>query len=429
MFALFLYRLLFLLLLPVLLIALLVRSRSQKAYRARISERLGLASLERTDILIHAASVGEVLALKQFVNQLIAEQPALKITFTTFTPTGSEQVTKLFGDRVQHCYLPLDIWPCTQLFLAKLQPKTLVFMETELWPNLVAQAKSRGCKLLLINGRLSAKSTPKYKKLSALISPCLQRFDAILCQSHESLERFLSLGAAPANTQYSGNLKYDIEITKAISEKQQELAAYLSSQGTSPNDRKVWLVASTHPGDNEIVLAAFKQLLAHCPDLLLIVVPRHPERFNQVAELCQQTAKTVRRSDQQAVSAHDNIWLLDSLGELSAAFGLADIITMGGSFSSVGGHNPLEPALFKKAIITGPNMSNFSEVQAQLLAENGVIQLADDNNISGELAERVNQLLTDNELAKTLGQNALTVVKSNQGAIAKTLTALNKLLN
>lgn len=422
MLALFFYRLIFLLLSPLLLIALLLRSRRQKAYRERLLERFGIIKLTTSDVVIHAASVGEVLALKNFIEKLLTEQPQLNITFTTFTPTGSEQVTKLFGDRVQHCYLPLDIWPCTWLFLHTLKPKMLVFMETELWPNLTAQANKRAIKLFLINGRLSEKSYPKYRKLTALITPCLQAFDHILCQSQENQERFINLGANQLNCTVSGNLKYDISLTDAIKQKQIELKKYL------PENRPIWLVASTHQGDEDIVLKSLSELLEAQPTLLLILVPRHPERFATIAELASQHFSLTKRSEKKSVSEQDNIWLLDSLGELMAAFSLADIITMGGSFSQIGGHNPLEPALLKKPIITGPDMSNFTEVQNQLLSAHAIIQLNKDNDLSQQLSNQVTKLLNSPEQQAQLGQNAYDIVQLNQGASDKTLDVLQKLL-
>ena len=270
--ALFIYRLLLLLLLPLILLLLVLRSKNHPAYRQRLTERLGLLSnnLKSGGIVIHAASVGEVIAIKSFVNQLLTRLPNETITITTFTPTGSAQVSKLFGDKVQHCYFPLDIFCCTWLFLRKLKPKALLVIETELWPNIIAQAKNKGIKLLLINARLSNKSVRSYQKLSALTRPCLERFDQILCQSQDNYENYLKLGANNKTCQVSGNLKFDISLNQETESKIKELQQYLCQP------RKIWLVASTHPGDEDIVLKSFTRLKEQQPNTLLFLVPSPP---------------------------------------------------------------------------------------------------------------------------------------------------------
>lgn len=419
-----LYRLIFICLLPFLLLALILRSKNNPDYRRRLGERLGFTNrtFEKNSIIIHAASVGEVLALKPLVEKLLQQQPALIITFTTFTPTGSAQVNALFNERVQHCYLPLDIWPCTTLFLNTLQPKAMVFMETELWPNLLAQCAHKNIKLMLINARLSEKSVKSYQKISALIQPALTSFQHIYCQSQDNLERFLTLGATVNSTSVSGNLKYDIAINPAVLSKQEELKQYILTP------RKVWVVASTHQGDEKLVLSAFEQVKLQHPDLLLILVPRHPERFDTIATQCQQQFKTARRSTNIDIKADTDVWLLDSLGELLAAFALADIVTMGGSFSSVGGHNPLEPALFTLPIIVGPDMHNFTDVMQQLTQQQGVIQLEPTDNISNALPSAVITLLAQPDKARVYGENAHNVVLANQGASQRSIDKLLEII-
>lgn len=431
MFALLIYRVILLLLLPILLVALLFRSISHAPYRQRLSERLGFFpsaasthSNGQGGIVVHAASVGEVMALTPLVEQLLQTYPHLPITITTFTPTGSAQVTKQFGTRVQHGYLPLDVLPCTQLFLSRLQPKLMIFMETELWPNLISQCANKNIKLLLINGRLSANSMKSYQKISALIKPTLNHFDKILCQSQDNLANFMQLGANTERCQVSGNLKFDISISASTNEKQAILAKLL------PTHRQLWLVASTHQGDEEIALTAFKTIKKSCPQLLLVIVPRHPERFSAVAQLCVNQGFSVAKRSENTLVTEQDIWLLDTLGELMAAYALADIVTMGGSFSHIGGHNPLEPALFKKPIIVGNNMSNFTEVLKQLQQNQGVMQLsaATQTDNSQQLSQAVINLLANKAAATKLGTNAHQVVLSNQGASARTLMQVQELI-
>jgi len=375
-------------------------------------------------IIVHAASVGEIIALTPFVEKLLQHYPHLPITVTTFTPTGSAQVKKQFGNRVQHSFLPLDVYPCTQLFLSRLQPKLMIFMETELWPNLIRQCVTKEIKLLLINGRLSTNSMKSYNKISSLIKPTLNCFNKILCQSQDNLINFIQLGAKTELCEMSGNLKFDISINASNSDKQAKLAELL------PTNRKVWLVASTHQGDEEIALAAFKTIKECFPQLLLVIVPRHPERFNSVAKLCTSQGYSLAKRSENTVVTIQNIWLLDTLGELMAAYALADIVTMGGSFSNIGGHNPLEPALFKKPIIVGNDMSNFKEILTQLKLKQGITQLSSTNSSDDikQLAQAVTHLLEDNEAATLLGLQAHQVVLNNQGASERTLAQVQELI-
>ncbi len=424
--ALFLYRLLFLLLTPILLIVLLIRSINHSEYRQRLTERLGLLSkkLKTGGIVVHAASVGEVIALKPFITQLIAQHPNTAITVTTFTPTGSAQVSKLFGKQVQHCYLPLDNIISTQLFLQRLKPQAMVFMETELWPNLIAQCQAKNTKLLLVNGRLSDKSMGSYQKLHWLITPAIQRFDSILTQSQVNQGNYLAMGASTDRCQLSGNLKFDISLNADVAAKQTELANLIIEK------RNIWLIASTHPGDEALALKAFELVKQQDSSALLIIVPRHPERFEQVAKLAEDAGNQVlKRSQKQAVTLNTNVWIIDTLGELLAACALADVVTMGGSFNEIGGHNPLEPALFHKPVIVGPNMSNFKEILLQLISAQAIVQIAENDAMPQTLATEVLRLLSDNTAAQLLGKNAYQVVQANQGATQRSLTALQNLLN
>jgi len=436
MLSLFIYRVLLLLLLPVLLLILFLRSFTQKQYRQRLSERLGFfpKPASKNGIVVHAASVGEVIALAPFIEQLLVTYPNSPITLTTFTPTGSAQAKKLFSDRVQHGFLPLDVFPCTQLFLTRLKPKLVIFMETELWPNLVAQCQSKQIKLLLINARLSQKSVNSYQRISTLITPTLNRFDKILYQSQINAQHYAQLGTDADRGEVSGNVKFDLSLNQTTLDKAKQLQQLL------PANRTIWLVASTHEGDELIALNAFKGIQVSFPQLLLVLVPRHPERFQLVAKLCEAHHFSIAKRSEQTQVEQQDIWLLDTLGELLSAYSLADIITMGGSFNDIGGHNPLEPALFKKAVIVGHNMSNFIEIMTQLQQNKGIIALdtptksstsADDytDNQSQLLANAVLSLLTDQDKRASLGEQAHQVVMANQGASAKTLAHVKALID
>ncbi len=416
------YQLIILLLTPVLILLLCVRSIRQKAYRQRMLERLGWISskLQPGGIVVHAASVGEVIAVKPFVDKILTENPEQIITLTTFTPTGSAQVSKLFGDKVQHCYLPLDISFCVHLFLKILKPKAMVLMETELWPTLIHRCYKSEVKLLLINGRLSANSLRSYQKIISLIKPALNKFEHILCQSYDNAENFISLGAAADIVTTSGNLKYDISITERVREKITEL------EQIKPDNRTILVVGSSHQHEEPLLIDAFKKLKQAFPNLLLVLVPRHPERFVQVGKDCQtQGFHVARRSANEPITPETDIWLIDTLGELLAVYGLADVCIVAGSFSDVEGHNPLEPALFAKPILVGPRMGNFKEMNQKLLDAHGIYQL--DSN--GELIAGVERLLHSPSICESMGKAASGVVQSNQGATNMSYDYLKRLID
>lgn len=422
MLALFLYRLLLILLFPLLLIALLLRSRTQKAYRQRLAERLGLidSNFQSGGIVIHGSSVGEILALRPFIDAVLARWPELPITVTTFTPTGSEQVTKLYGDKVQHCYLPLDIDFFVRAFLGRLKPKALVLMETELWPVLINSASKKDIGLLLINGRLTEKSQAQYQKFSALVEPTLAKFNQILCQSDDNATRFKAIGAPEHKTRVSGNLKYDLRSSEAQQQKTKMLKSFIEGE------RKVVVVGSTHAGDEQIVLEAYRKLKAKLPELLLVIVPRHPERFGEVGDLVTaQNFKLAKRSRDEIVTHSTDVWLIDTLGELLAVYALSDVCIIGGSFSHIGGHNPLEAALFSKPIVCGSNMSNFHDMNELLKAASGIAQLTE----TCELESTLFSILTDSNKASELGTGALKVIEQNQGATKTSIDALSLLVD
>jgi len=296
-------------------------------------------------------------------------------------------------------------------------------METELWPNVIAQCASKQVKLLLINGRLSTKSVHSYRKVKWLFTPTINHFDQILTQSQIDCEHFLALGANPNHCRSSGNLKFDISVNKSLKAKQSELRGFIQGE------RQLWVVASTHQGDEDIILSVFTQLLKKNPELLLVIVPRHPERFDEVAQLCTKQGFTIsRRSEKETVSQQTQIWLLDTLGELLPTCALATVVSIGGSFSALGGHNPLEPALFKKPIVVGADMSSFFEVMQQLSNAGGIVQLANHLEIEEQLYKNIERVLIDEQLQITLGHNAYQVVQENQGASDTSMLTLQTLM-
>ncbi|WP_086931014.1 lipid IV(A) 3-deoxy-D-manno-octulosonic acid transferase [Agarilytica rhodophyticola] len=418
---LFFYKLLLTLITPFLCLGLFIRSIKQRSYRQRILERFGLAQVERSGgIVIHGASVGEVIALRPFIEALLIQYPQHLITVTTFTPTGSEQVKKSFGSRVQHCYLPFDTPYSVALFLNKLKPLAIVIMETEIWPSLIDACNTRKIKLLLINARISARSFTRYQKIQSLITGTLCKVDNILAQSKEDAERFIQLGALADSTSVSGNLKYDLVKPEDIEDKAIEIV-------NATKNRKVWVIGSSHQDEEALILSSLKVIHRKHPDILCILAPRHPERIKPL-ELSIQTEglSVVKRSQGQLPSEQHNIWLIDTMGELLLFYRIADVCTVAGSFGATGGHNPLEPALFSCPIIVGPNMSNFQDIAQRLEQANGWLQVDDSN--AETLANAVTKMVSDPDHAQQLGENALTVLKQNQGATKTSVDKLDQLL-
>ena len=422
-----LYTLLFHLGLPLVAGRLAWRAWQAPAYAKRIGERFafGLPPLKPGGIWLHAVSVGESIAAAPLVRELLARYPQLPITITCMTPTGLERIQAMFGGaeyagRVQHCYLPYDL-PCAAArFLDQVQPKLAVIMETELWPNHIHQCAKRGIPVALANGRLSERSARGYARFANLTAPMLAELDLLAVQTELEAERFRSLGARPECVEVTGSIKFDLTIDPALLTR----AAALRQQWQA-TQRPVWIAASTHAGEDEIVLAAHRELLTHNPDALLILVPRHPERFNAVFELSQRQGFSARRrSTDEALLTSDQVLLGDTMGELLFLYALADIAFVGGSLVANGGHNLLEPAALGKPVLSGPHLFNFLEIAAQLRAAGALSEVADANG----LAERVAQLWREPETALAMRDAGLAVMQANQGALARLLAGLGRLL-
>lgn len=422
-----LYTLLFHLGLPLVAGRLAWRAWQAPAYAKRVGERfaLGLPPLKPGGIWLHAVSVGESIAAAPLVRELLARYPQLPITITCMTPTGSERIQAMFGGseyagRVQHCYLPYDLPWAAARFLDRVQPKLAVIMETELWPNHIHQCAKRGIPVALANGRLSERSARGYARFANLTAPMLAELDLLAVQTALEAERFRSLGARPECVEVTGSIKFDLSIDPALLTR----AAALREQWQA-TQRPVWIAASTHAGEDEIVLAAHRELLTHNPDALLILVPRHPERFNAVFELSQRQGFSARRrSTGEALLTSDQVLLGDTMGELLFLYALADIAFVGGSLVANGGHNLLEPAALGKPVLSGPHLFNFLEIAAQLRAAGALSEVIDANG----LAQRVAQLWREPETALAMRDAGQAVMQANQGALARLLAGLRRLL-
>lgn len=418
-----LYTLLFHLALPLVVIRLFWRARRAPAYSKRIGERfaLGLPDLQPGGIWVHAVSVGESIAAAPMIRELKVRYPHLPITVTCMTPTGSERIKALFGDAVQHCYLPYDLPWAASLFLQKLQPKLAVVMETELWPNHIHQCARRGIPVALANARLSERSARGYARFARLTAPMLAELGLIAAQTDVEAVRFRQLGARESCVQVTGSIKFDLSVDPALPER-----AALLRQQWGAAARPIWIAASTHTGEDEILLAAHRLLLAERPDALLILVPRHPERFGSVLELCRKLDfTTVRRSLEERPTADTQVVLGDTMGELLFLFALADAAFVGGSLVPTGGHNLLEPAALGKPVLTGPHLFNFLDIAAQLRDAGALAEVGS----APELATGILSFWSDPALTEQARTAGFTVLMNNQGALGRLLAGLEQLLD
>ena len=417
----FIYSFILYLFVPLVLARLLWLGSKNPDYLKRWPERFGFLPdlhLSKPLIWLHAVSVGEAQAAKPLVEQLLKKYSDYQFLITTTTPTGALTVRQLFGDRVVHFYFPYDLPFSVSRFLKQTNPRLLIVMETEIWPNLYRQCYEKKIPVALINARLSERSSIGYKRLSGLTGRTLQYAALIATQTKLDAERFLSLGANPDAVRVTGNLKFDILQPHSISEKAQVLRRFFSV------NRTIWIAASTHEGEEKIVLEAFKEVLNTDGSCLLIMAPRHPERFQTVADLCEKMGfNTVKNSEKENYSTATQVYVLDVLGELPAFYATSDVSFVGGSLVASGGHNMLEPASLGVPVICGEYLFNFVDVAELLKKENALLLVS----TAKELAETVNKLLGDANLRHGMGEKARKVVLENQGTINKVLLSLQEI--
>jgi 3-deoxy-D-manno-octulosonic-acid transferase len=408
------------LLLPLALLRLYWRGRRDAGHRRRWAERLGFVPpLPPTGCLwLHAVSVGETRAALPLIHALLKRHAGLPLRVTTTTLTGSRQVREALGERVQHVYAPYDLPGAVARFLGRTRPRLAIIMETELWPNLLRQCAVAGIPTLIANARLSERSARGYARISGLTAAMLRDITLIAAQTEADADRFRVLGAP--RVQVTGNLKYDLMLPDELPERGWRLRRERLGE-----NRPVWIAASTHAGEDERVLDAFAALRARWPQLLLFLVPRHPERFDGVAALCRQRGfGVVRRSEQRPCAPDTAVFLGDSMGELPLFYAAADLAFVGGSLVATGGHNVLEPALLGLPVLFGPHMFNFTEAGARLLEAEAAWQVAD----AVELAAAVDRLLANPELGRNAGRRGRAVVDRHRGALTALLDCVETLL-
>ncbi|CAA9890538.1 3-deoxy-D-manno-octulosonic acid transferase [Candidatus Methylobacter favarea] len=413
------YSSLFYLLVPFILFRLIWRGIKAPAYRRRWRERFALYNKKfpHEVIWFHAVSVGEAEALFPLARRLQTQHPDSRLLITTMTPTGSARVKAVMKESVEHVYLPYDIPSAVNRFMQSFKPKIAVIMETEIWPNLFAYCGKNKIPLYIINARLSEKSARSYQKIPWLIHPALAQVKLIAAQTQKDADRFLAIGAANENVETLGNIKFDIEIPPETLLQGRQLKADLFDK------RFVWLIASTHKDEEILFIEIYKQIKQEIPELLLVIVPRHPERFLEVKKLCeQQKLKVVLRTSGEKTLKHTDVYLVDTMGELKPLYGSSDVAFVGGSMVPVGGHNILEAAAVGVPVMFGPYMANFKEIAQEVLKQDAAIQCRNKDDI----VKTIHALQADPLYRKSLTEKGKLFVLQNQGAIARISDILNQ---
>ncbi|MCY4128007.1 MAG: lipid IV(A) 3-deoxy-D-manno-octulosonic acid transferase [Gammaproteobacteria bacterium] len=385
---------------------LLRRSLREPDYRLRIKERFGFvpSTIQKGSIWVHAVSAGEVIAAEMLVNQLLESSNTVHILMTTTTPSGSAEISRRFGNRVDHCYMPYDAKRCIERFLKHTHPRALILMETELWPNLLSIAQRNGTNVCLVNARLSARSAKRYGLVRSLTASMLDSITMIVSQYEDTAERLRNLGYPSERIHVSGNIKFDL----VVSEETLRSSARLRERWRL--ERPCWLAASTHPGEDEIVLDAHLRARARIPDLLTVLAPRHPRRADDIQAMADARSLTSVKLSDPSQSA--DVLLVDQMGVLLEMCGMVDVAFIGGSLQGTGGHNPVEPAVFGVPMLMGPDRMNFEEV-CKRFTDAGCLTTVQN---SDELATELLALLNDPDERQRQGDAARQVVNENRGS-------------
>ena len=414
------YSLLTILLAPVAFAGVLVRGLRNRAYWEHPAERFGWGGRVAAPALwLHAVSMGEVAAAAELVRALRVRHPDTPVVLTTSTPTGRARARALFGAAVDVRFLPYDTPGSVGRFLDRVRPLVAVILETELWPNLVRSCSRRKIPVVFASARLTAKSVSRYRRFGSLFRDTVAAGALIAAQSSEDAERFIAVGADPARTRVVGNAKFDMRLGASALEEGREL------RRTYLGPRPVWIAGSTHAGEEEQVLAAHAQLRLGIPDLLLLLVPRHPQRFDHVAALLSRLEMAFdRRSGALRVRPDAEVLLVDTMGELTMLYAAADAAFVGGSLVPVGGHNLLEPAVLGVPVITGPHTASAKDIARLLIEQGGAVQVAD----SQALADAVRRLLQDPTVHERAVRSAREVVDAHRGAVERLTELIDPLI-
>jgi 3-deoxy-D-manno-octulosonic-acid transferase len=416
-----LYTLIYSLFLPIIVARLWWRGRTNPGYRQRIAERFGFLPHQPRPggLWVHAVSVGETLAAAQFVKQFMVQNPDTPVIITSTTPTGSEQVKRIFGERVFHMYLPYDLPSFINRFIKNIRPGALVIIETELWPNLLACCDQNDLPVVLANARMSERSARGYGKVSALTRPMLHSLNIVAVQNPTDGQRFIELGLPTGRLKVTGSVKFDVTLPEGC---HQNGTALREQWGVS---RPVLALASSHPTEDEQLLDIYPALEEAIPGLLLLLIPRHPERFEPVTNAARSRHLRVHRRTNGPASNDTQIYVADTMGEMLNMLAAADVVVMGGSlYSGGGGHNPIEPAALGKATLIGADHINFTSIVSEL-SEAGAMAVCES---LPALQKEAIRLLKDSTAREAMGKNGLDVVETNRGAVTQLLELVKEQL-
>jgi len=415
------YSLIYIILLPVILLRMWLRGRQTPAYRQRWRERfLAVIKPNKPVLWVHTVSLGESIAASPLIEKLINAYPDYHVLVTTTTPTGSDHIRRHFAQRVLHQYLPYDLPLLVHAFIRRVRPKIFIMMETELWPNYLAICAKRNIPAVLINARLSARSARRYARFSCISRPMLKRLHYIACQNRRDMRRFKILGVDKEKIQVVGSVKYDFTPEPGLKDEAYALFDLW------PRKAFVWIAASTHEGEETQILAAHRSLREACPEARLILVPRHPERFEQVAALIRSANfPLARRSDPASFSANAQVLLGDSMGELMLYYARAQVAFVGGSLIQRGGHNPLEPAALALPVLTGPHVFNFALIYSQMFRKHAALKIENEKALASTLIE----LAASPAKRRDIGGQALHYQQQNRGATERTKRIIDHFLS
>ena len=417
------YRLILYAFFPILVCRFALRGLRNKSYFYRIGERFGFSQINPAagGIWIHAVSVGEVNAAVPLVNEIKKALPESAITVTTMTTTGSDRVRKVFGTSVAHCYLPYDYPGAVKRFVEKVSPGLGLVMETEIWPNLIYCCYRKQIPLIYTNVRLSERSWRGYNRFRHLFVRILKLVNRFAVQSEADAARLVKLGAPEEKISITGSLKFDIDLPQSISEAGESIRRQLGW------NRPVLVGASTHEGEENILIQAFREIRAELQDVLLVVVPRHPERFSSVLKLCNKEGlSTSRRLDMsKELEPETDALVVDTMGELPVFISAGDVTFMGGSLVPIGGHNLLEAGALGRPVVFGPHMFNFSEISEMFLQHGAGIQI---NDVS-ELATVCLRLLQDAGMRDQYGTQGEKLVQQNKGALEQVMAMISDVVD
>lgn len=407
---------------PIVYIKKLKRSLKNKLYRKRWSERFGNTKLRlKNSIWIHSVSVGESLSAEPLVKKLLEKNPSRHFVITTTTPTGSDIVKELYKDykNVYHTYIPYDTKSFVAQFMARVNPKIFIIIETEIWPSILNKCFKEEIPVIISNARLSYRSFRRYMKIPFASDNLFNRISHISAQTHKDAKRFATLGVNKNNITVTGNLKYSLKIPANIEKETKEIKE-------SINNRPTWIAASTHRGEEEIILKAHEIILNIIPTCLLILVPRHKERFNEVSGIINNYSLTQQRrtKSKSYISNETQVYLGDTMGELLNLYFLADVAFVGGSLVNNGGHNFLEPAALSKAVVTGPSLFNFRAI-AESFKKFHALNII---NTDQELFKIITSLLNDRDLLEKNSTAAYKAFKQNNNVVDKQFKEIQKFL-